>query len=114
MNTGLYPGKILRFDQFQIIVVVNESTEVQDDQGEILLVDPDCFWKWVLHTSPNVLPVGAIKAGYDVNGESLYVARAKVNGYYSIGYYKPSQARGYFGIFGEIKTKNVMDIFIIL
>ena len=114
VNTGLYPGKHLRFAQFQIIVVVNESTEVADYHGEILLVDPDCYWKWVLYTSPNVLPVGAVKGGYDVNGESLYVARAKVNGYYSIGYYKPSQMRGYFGIYGHTETKKFMHILIIL
>ena len=93
VNTGLYPGKHLRFDRFQI-VVVKESTQVIDGQGD--LVGPVCYWKCVLYTSPNALPVGAIKAGYDVNEDSLYVARAKVNGYYCIGYYKPIQRRGYF------------------
>ena len=114
VNTGLYPGKHLRFAHFQTIVVVDENTQVQDLQSEILLVDQACYWKWVPYTSPNDMPVGAIKAGYDVNGESLYVARAVVNGYYSIGNYRPSRMKGYFGIFGAIKTLNTMDILIIL
>ena len=114
VNTGLYPGKHLRFAHFQTIVVVDENKQVQDLQSEILLVDPACYWKWVPYTSTNDMPGNAIKAGYDVNGESLYVARAVVNSYYSIGYYKPSQMLGYFGILGMIKTQSAMDILIIL
>ena len=49
-------------------------------------MDTACYWKWVPYSSLN-----AINAGYDVNGEFLSVARAEVNGYYRISYYKPDQ-----------------------
>ena len=93
---------------------MNEDTVVKDDQGEVLLMDSECPWKWIPYTSPNILPGGAVEGGYDLNKEPLYVARAKFGDTYSIGYYMSSKLRGYFVISGEVKTRTVMDILVIL
>ena len=57
---------------------MNEDTVVRDVGGEILLVDSECLWKWIPYTSPNMLPIGAVEAGYDLDKEPLYVAKAKI------------------------------------
>ena len=113
-NSALYPGKYMHFNKFRIIIALDENIIVSDKQGEVLHVDPACIWRWIPYTSPNSLPVGALVAGYNIEGEHLYVARAIFDDVYSIGYYKSSTSLGYFMIFGEVRTATVMDILIIL
>ena len=113
VNSGLYPGKRIHNRVF-ISVVINDDTVVKDDRGEILLVDSACLWKWIPYTPPNILPVGAVDAGYDFNKEPLYVARAIFGTIYSLGYYKSSKMLGYFIISSKVTKTNVIDILVIL
>ena len=113
-NSGLFPGKHQRFNSFRIQIAVDENTFVTDGRGEILLVDSACLWKWIPYASPNILPIEALVAGYDVNREPLYVTRAKFQGVYSIGYYKSSTSLGYFMIVGGVSTSTVMHVLVIL
>ena len=114
VGEGLYPGKHQRFNAFPIITVVEENIIVSDGRGEVLLVDSACLLIWVPYTSPNILPIGSYAAGYDINGENLFVARAKIGGTYSIGYYKSSKLLAYFMINGEVRAATAMDILVLL
>ena len=114
VGEGLYPGKHQRFGDFSIRTVVEENIIVSDGRGEVLLVDSTCLWIWVPYTSPNILPIGAYAAGYDISGETLFVARANFEGAYSIGYYKSNKLFGYFMIFGEVRTTTAMEILVFL
>ena len=113
-STGLYPGLYKRFGGYSIQIALADNMFVSDDHGEVLLVDPACLWAWIPYSSPAKLPVGALAAGYDVGGETLYTSRAMFDGLYSIGYYKPSKSLGYFVHKVRVNTATVMDILVIM
>ena len=113
-KAGLYPGKHQRAGKLSIIVAVNESTFVKDIRGEIVLMDPTCLWTWVPFSPPSAIMPGAFAAGYDMNKDTLYVARAMFRGTYSIGYYQGNAMLGYFMIYGKVRTSQTMEILVVL
>ena len=114
VNAGLYPGKLQLSNSFLIKIAMDENTLVSYDRGEILLMDSDCLWVWIPYVSPDILPIGTVAAGHDVNKEPLYVARAKFQGLHSIGYYKSSKLLGYFVARNAVDTTTKMELLVVL
>ena len=98
---------------YPIVIARDENTVASGDQGDMLLVKSDCLWTWILYTSPDNLPVGAVVAGNDVRKEPLYAARAEFDGIFIIGYYKSDTQLGYFTVDG-VETTMLMEFLVIL
>ena len=114
LNAVFYPGKLQLSNSFLIKIAMDENTLVSYDRGEILLMDSDCLWMWIPYVSPDILPIGTVAAGHDVNKEPLCVARVKFQGLYSIGYYKSSKLLGYFVARNAVDTTRKMELLVVL
>ena len=110
-STGIYPAKHRRFLNFNFRTVVDNRFFDSDD-GEVLLLDSDCSTSWVAYSAPNAFPVGAVAGGH-IGKETLYVARMKKNGQYSLGYFRKETQLGYF-ISKRIVTTDTMEILVVV
>ena len=89
-------------------------TFVSDDGDEMLLMDSECLWMWIPYISQDELQIGTVAAGHDVNREPLYIARAMLQGMYSIGFYRFRKLLGYFVVHLAVSTTTEMHILVVL
>ena len=118
LNTGVYPGKNIRFLNHGIYVAVS-ATEIRASlsSGQVLHLSPTCQPAWIPYPSSYSNPLSRIGAvvGGRIGNEDVYVARAHFGPIYNIGYYRLTSQLGYFFMNGKANaTADDLEILMLV
>ena len=116
LNNMIYPGKFTLFGGIRIYVAQSATNSEISRSGQVLHLSPTCQPAWIPYSPSNSSPVSraGVLAGCRIGQEPVYVARARFNGIYSIGYYRHTTKQGYFVIEGDARTTSANDMEILV
>ena len=109
MGGGIFPGKEWDYSCYTPDVSYTWELRHAPPYYEVLTAETDEL-QWAAFTAGDPLPAGAVAAGTDPDGVTLYSIRAVIAGDYHCGLYNPEMGQGKISFGGYMVLDIPSDI----